>query len=52
MNESALPLWPEGAPGAVGDLAIDCPQLTVQIGAEPLLIDADSSRPSEPGVGG
>ncbi len=31
MNETAIPLWPEGAPEAVGDLAIDRPQVTVHL---------------------
>ena len=32
-REQALPLWPAGAPGALGDLDIDCPQLTVHLPA-------------------
>ncbi len=31
MQESAIPLWPDGAPGAIGDADIDCPQITVHL---------------------
>ena len=31
MVDAAVSLWPDGAPGAVGDLDIDCPQLTVHL---------------------
>ena len=31
MADVAVSLWPDGAPGAVGDLDIDCPQLTVHL---------------------
>ncbi len=31
LHDAALPLWPSGAPEAVGDLDIDRPQLTVHL---------------------
>ena len=31
LNETALLLWPEGAPQAIGDLDIDRPQLTIHL---------------------
>ncbi|MCY3814466.1 MAG: alpha/beta hydrolase, partial [Gammaproteobacteria bacterium] len=33
MGDAAVPLWPNGAPGALGDLDVDCPQLTVHLPA-------------------
>ena len=30
-GETAIPLWPDGAPGALGGLDIDCPQMTVHL---------------------
>lgn len=30
-EERAIPLWPDGAPGALGDLDIDRPQITVHL---------------------
>ena len=33
MQDSAIPLWPDGAPGALGDADIDCPQITVHLPA-------------------
>ena len=31
LHESAIPLWAEGAPGALGEEEIDCPQITVHL---------------------
>ena len=33
-QDAAVPLWPDGAPAAVGDLDIDRPQITVHLPAE------------------